>query len=132
MELEALTESTISNVQNAPQYDAAVSEILADRLADPEDSSFHMVLFPASMNLERGENRAEFFAPPAEMIGKMGCMVGFCLSRALSVGTIHISSSSPEMDPQIDPAYLSHLADIEIQSKGLVLDWQGHFDKSVG
>jgi hypothetical protein len=95
VELEALTESTISNVQNAPQHDAAVSEILADRLADPEDSSFHTVLFPALMNLERGENQAEFFAPPAEMIGKMGCMVGFCLSRALSVGTIHISSSSP-------------------------------------
>ncbi len=34
---------------------------------------------------------------------------------------IHISSSSPGMDPQIDPAYLSHPADTEILSKGLAL-----------
>jgi hypothetical protein len=65
------------------------------------------------MNLERVENQSEFFEPPVGMIGKMGCMFGLCLSRALSVGTIQ----SPEMDPLIDPAYLSHQADIETLSK---------------
>ena len=48
-------------------------------------------------------------------------MVGLCLSRALSVGTVHISSSSSEMDPLVDSAHLSHPEDIEILSKGLTL-----------
>ncbi|KAH6721850.1 glucose-methanol-choline oxidoreductase, partial [Leptodontidium sp. MPI-SDFR-AT-0119] len=39
----------------------------------------------------------------------------------LSVGTVHISSSDPKVDPDIDPAYLSHPADIEIFSKGLAM-----------
>ena len=120
-ELEALKVSIVSNILTTPQHDVALSKIFADRLADPEDAGLHMVLFPASMSLELGEKQSESFAPPAEMIGKMGCIVGLCLSRALSVGTIHISSSSQEMDPLIDPAYLSHPADIEILSKGLAL-----------
>lgn len=118
VELDALKELIISHVQPTPQHDVSVARILADRLVDPEDASFHMVLFPTSINIERGENQSEFFSPPAEM---MGCMVGLCLSRALSVGTVHISSSSSEMDPLIDPAYLSHPEDIKILSKGLTL-----------
>ena len=120
-EIEALKKSIIPHVRTTPQHDIAVSKILADRLVDAEDASFHMVLFPASMNLEYGANQSEFLAPSVDMIREMGCMVGLCLSRALSVGTIHISSSSPEAEPLIDPAYLSHPADIETLPKGLAL-----------
>jgi hypothetical protein len=76
-EVNALKNSTTSHV---PEHNSAVAEIIAERLADPDDASFHMVLFPASMNLERGDRQADFFAPPAEMVGKIGCMIGLCLS----------------------------------------------------
>lgn len=39
-----------------------------------------MVLFPASMSIERADNQAEFYAPPAEMIGKRGCMIDASLT----------------------------------------------------
>jgi hypothetical protein len=66
-------------IRCAQEFDhlyVAVAEILADRLADPEDTSFHMVLFPVSMSIERTSDQAGFFATPAEMIGKMGFMIG--------------------------------------------------------
>lgn len=37
----------------------------------------------------------------------------------MSVGTIHICSSSRQVDPRIDQAYQRHQVDIEILSKGL-------------
>jgi hypothetical protein len=102
VKLDALKNSIISNVQARPQHDVAVAEILADRLADPEDTSvFPHGVIPGSYEYRAGLRSSRILCATCEMIGKMGFMIGLCLSRPLSVGIIHISGSSPEMDPKL-------------------------------
>jgi choline dehydrogenase-like flavoprotein len=59
--------------------------------------------------------------PPVRMQGKQGISFSIAAQRPLSVGSCHILTNSPEDDPAIDPAYLSHLADLEVSAKGIEL-----------
>ena len=79
------------------------------------------MLLPASLNVKHAYDQTKFFEQPPEMAGKHGFLLGACIARPLSVGTVHIASSDPKVDPVIDPAYLSHPADVEIFSKGLAI-----------
>jgi choline dehydrogenase-like flavoprotein len=120
-EVAALKECIMS-ARSPPQHQSAVLKILADRIADriadPEDPTFRLIFFPATINVEPRCDGGDFFHPPPEQIGKMGTGIGLCLNRPLSVGTVHITSTSAEAAPQIDPAFLSHPADVELLSKG--------------
>lgn len=59
--------------------------------------------------------------PPVSMIGKQGFIISGAVARPLSVGTVHITSSDPKKDPAIDPAYMTHPADVEILAKSIEL-----------
>jgi choline dehydrogenase-like flavoprotein len=48
-------------------------------------------------------------------------LLAACIARPFSAGSCHITSSNPRDDPAIDPAYLSHPADIDLLQKGLQL-----------
>ncbi|PVH79677.1 GMC oxidoreductase [Cadophora sp. DSE1049] len=102
-------------------HTAEAKQLLAKGIASKDEASIQIVLLPASLTLREARNQTKFFAQPPEMAGKHGFLLGACLSRPLSVGTVHISSSDPKVDPEIDPAYMSHPADIEIFSKGLAI-----------
>jgi choline dehydrogenase-like flavoprotein len=119
-EVAALKECIMS-ARRPPQHQSAVLKILADRIADPEDPTFRLIFFPATINFERRCDGGDFFHPPPEQIGKMGTGIGLCLNQPLSVGTVQITSTSAEAALQIDPALLSHPADVELLSKGLEL-----------
>lgn len=100
-------------------HSQAVKELLAKGIASKDEASIQIVLLPASLNIEEGYEQPKLLAPPPQMVGKNGFFMAACIARPLSVGTVHITSSDPKEDPEIDPAYLSHPADIEIFAKGL-------------
>ncbi|KAG4436057.1 hypothetical protein IFR05_008447 [Cadophora sp. M221] len=100
-------------------HSPAVKDLLAKGIASKDEASIQVVLLPASLNIEEGYEQPKLLAPPPQMVGKNGFFLAACIARPHSVGTVHITSSDPKKDPEIDPAYLSHPADIEIFAKGL-------------
>jgi choline dehydrogenase-like flavoprotein len=119
------TPSEISDLQKlilSSEYagnDEAAKKLLAEGIADHEYGSIQLVLLPATLNLTSLDEQTVLLQPPKGQLGKHGFVLAVCLARPLSVGSIHITSSDPTIDPAIDPAYLTHPADIEVFIKGL-------------
>jgi len=100
-------------------HDEATKKLLAEGIADHGYGSIQTVLLPATLDLTSMDSQVGLFQPPKEQLGKHGFVLAACIARPLSVGSIHITSSDPTIDPAIDPAYLSHPADIEVFAKGM-------------
>jgi choline dehydrogenase-like flavoprotein len=96
-------------------------KLLTDGLASTEDATFQHLLLPANFHLAQGESQRALFAGDPIMEGKQGVTIALALARPLSVGSVHITSNNPLDDPAIDPAFLSHEADVELMAKGLEL-----------
>jgi choline dehydrogenase-like flavoprotein len=116
-EIAALQKSIVSIEHRG--HDEATKKLIADSLADHGYGSIQIVLLPATLNLTAADNQVKMLQPPPEQLGKHGFVLAACLARPLSMGSIHITSSDPQIDPAIDPGYLTHPADIEVFSKGL-------------
>lgn len=118
-EVKALQELVLSDKYTG--HDEVTKKLIAESLADHNYGSLQLVLLPASLNLKEISSQAAMLQVPPEQLGKHGIVLAACLERPLSMGTIHITSSDPQIDPEIDPGYLTHPADIEVFSKGLEL-----------
>lgn len=94
-------------------------KLLAAALGNPDDSTFQYLFLPAALNISRGDSQAAMFAGYPGMEGKQGICIGVAVARPVSVGSVHITSSNPQDDPAVDPAFLAHEADVEILAKGL-------------
>lgn len=116
-EVAALQKSILS--QDDKGLDGAAKELIADSLADHGYGSIQIVLLPASLNATRVYDQVALLQPPPEQLGKQGIVLAPCVARPVSSGSIHITSSDPQIDPAIDPGYLTHPADIELLAKGL-------------
>ena len=102
-------------------HDETTKKLLAEGIADHGYGSIQLVLLPATLDLTSVDSQVGLLQPPKEQLGKHGLVLAACIARPLSVGSIHVKSSDPNIDPAIDPAYLSHPADIEVFVKGLEL-----------
>jgi choline dehydrogenase-like flavoprotein len=120
-EVEALTKSIATAQQPVSGLDRQAMKVIADGLADPKDGSIQLVLIPATLNISRADDQTVMLAPPESQLGKHGIILAACLARPLSAGSCHITTADPKDDPAIDPAYLSHPADIDVLQKGLQL-----------
>ncbi len=120
-EVEALTKSIAATQEAVTSLDKQAIKVIADGLADPNDGSLQLILIPASLNLARTDNQTVMLAPPENQMGKHGILLVVCLARPLSAGSCHITTADPKDDPAIDPAYLSHPADIDVLQKGFQL-----------
>jgi choline dehydrogenase-like flavoprotein len=118
-EVKSLQELILSD--KYPGHDEATKKLIANSLGDHNYGSLELVLLAATLDLRYPGNQKVLLQPPPEQQGKHGLVLAACLARPLSVGTIHITSSDPKIDPAIDPAYLTHPADIEVFVKGLEL-----------
>ena len=116
-EVKALQELILSNKDTG--HDEATKKLIADSLADHNYGSLQLVLLPATLDLRVPGSQTALLQPPPDQLGKHGIVLEACLARPLSTGTIHISSSDPKIDPEIDPGYLTHPGDIEVIVKGL-------------
>ena len=96
-------------------------QIIASDLDKPTDGTFHIVMISASLNGSAITNQTDVMKPPAEMLGKQGIWLSPSITRPMSVGSIHITCADPKQDPAIDPAYLTHPADVEMLAKALGL-----------
>lgn len=117
----ASLQHTILTHQLPGGYNEATLRLLAESIADPNYASIQLILLPAALNLEDGASQTAFLSPPPEMVGKQGVVLAVAVARPISTGSCHITNTDPRADPAIDPAYITHPADIEILQKGLEL-----------
>jgi choline dehydrogenase-like flavoprotein len=96
-------------------------KIIADGLVDPKDGSIQVILIPATFDLSRTDDQIGLLEPLESQLSKHGMRLRVCLAYPLSAGSYHITIADPKDDPAIDPAYLSHPADIDVFQKGLQL-----------
>ncbi|KAI9046724.1 hypothetical protein LZ554_009462 [Drepanopeziza brunnea f. sp. 'monogermtubi'] len=100
-------------------HSPAAKALLAESIADPSYGSIFLGLLPASVNVREARDQQKLLSPPPDMVGRHGVCLVAALSRPASVGSIHIASSDPTLDPAIDPAYLTHPADVAVLTAGL-------------
>jgi hypothetical protein len=98
-------------------HDDSTKKLIVDSVADHSYGSIQLILVPASLNIARADSQATLLQHPPEQLGKHGFGLAACIARPVSVGNIHITSSDAQVDPAIDPAYLTHPADIEMFSE---------------
>jgi choline dehydrogenase-like flavoprotein len=116
-EVAAIQQSVLS----PSRHSEATRGLLADALASPDDASIHIVYIAAPLDMGAFPSQEGMAKSPAIMQDNQGISLTIAAQRPVSVGSCHIISNNPQDDPAIDPAYLSHLADIEVMAKGIEL-----------
>jgi choline dehydrogenase-like flavoprotein len=114
----AAVQKTILSEEHAGLAEES-KKLIADSLADHDYGSIQIIILPVTLDPSKTYDQLALLQPPPEQIGKQGFVLASCLARPVSSGSIHITSSDPQIDPAIDPGYLTHPADIEVLSKGL-------------
>ncbi|KAE8446169.1 hypothetical protein EG329_012394 [Mollisiaceae sp. DMI_Dod_QoI] len=99
----------------------ASKKLIAEGYASPADGSIQIVLLPAAINFHNAASQRDLFAgdPDLKARNAHGFVLAACVARPVSAGSVHIRSSSPTEDPDIDPAYLVEEVDAEVISRGL-------------
>ena len=113
-EVEATASLIISHSSTSPQQARAD----ADRLRSPESAGLHIYGVAATFNLDQGHDSSKYFTPPPP--GAQRITMGVSLQYPSSRGSVHITSRDPSEHPEIDPAYLSHPADLAVLCAAVV------------
>lgn len=122
---DAELDETIASIR-ATQREPRTSELyktqlenVVSRLEDRCGGDLQLLILPATLHWKDAtEDQSRLHTPmdPAEPHG-FSLMVG--LQYPVSRGSIHITSADPKVQPAIDPAYLSHPADVAVLSAGI-------------
>ncbi|KAF2136956.1 GMC oxidoreductase [Aplosporella prunicola CBS 121167] len=115
-ELATLIEESLASSTDADfparkrQYD-----ILRARLANPQEPSVELMYLPMQLNNDAQRNTMRQIFGGAEP-GNYITVVAI-LNHPFSRGSVHIRSADPLAPPAIDPRYLSHPLDLELQAR---------------
>lgn len=105
--------------QNKTAAEELQSQQIVRKLRDPQSASVQFAIFPATLNLERAaEDQSlllESVSDPSRDRITLVSMVQYPASR----GSVHVKTSNPADDPAIDPAYLTHPADVNVLAAGV-------------
>ena len=105
-------EATAKKVESQNAASAKQAKIEADRLCSPKTAGIHIYGVAANFNFDFGHDCSRYFQPPPAGFNRF--TMGVSLQYPSSRGSVHIRSSDPLEQPDIDPAYLSHSADMDV------------------
>jgi len=109
------TIASIEAIKDQTPYAKKQRETVVAHLKDPKSANLQFVLVAATANLKDSqEDQAKLFPPLEDPNGANGITLAGCLQYPASRGSVHIRSSNPEDQPAIDPAWLTHQADIDV------------------
>jgi choline dehydrogenase-like flavoprotein len=111
-EVAAIQQSVLSPSRRSE----ATKGLLAEALVSPDDASIHITYIAAPLDMGAFPSQEGMAKSPVIMQGKQGISFTIAAQRPVSVGSCHIISNNPQDNPAIDPAYLSHLADLEVMA----------------
>lgn len=95
------------------------SDQIVRKLQDPGSASVQFAIFPATLNLEKAAENQRLLLEPVSNTGRDGVTMVTMVQYPASRGNVHITTSDPADDPAIDPAYLTHPADVDVLAAGI-------------
>ncbi|KAK0645246.1 Dehydrogenase patE [Lasiodiplodia hormozganensis] len=93
---------------------AAQYALLRRRLEEGEPSA-QFLFIPKQLNHDVQQNTMQYLFGGAEPENYVSAVA--LLNHPFSRGSVHITSANPAADPAIDPRYLSHPLDLELQAR---------------
>ncbi|KAK4616901.1 Dehydrogenase citC [Fulvia fulva] len=119
-EQDRIVKSIESDLPNLTPYQRKQHERTLAHLKDNKSANLQLVLVPSHFGMEKGvEDQSVVFPPPDNPEDPGGVSAAMCLQYPLSRGTVHIKTSNPNDHPAVDPAFLSHQADVDVLAAGL-------------
>ncbi|KAF7194104.1 Dehydrogenase citC [Pseudocercospora fuligena] len=102
---------------SGPELPERQRDLLMKQLVDQSEATIQVACIPAGAVTLTRENNVSAYSHkvPGNYLS-----VGVGLMHAWSRGTIHIKSGDVNQQPEIDPRYLSHPIDLEIQAQALM------------
>lgn len=91
-------------------------KLILDQLQDPSFANLQTFCFGRRLDVSKGSDQTQFFGSP---VGKQQVSLLMCLEHPLSRGNVHIKSSDPFQQPDIDPGYFRNKADAKILAAGI-------------
>jgi choline dehydrogenase-like flavoprotein len=86
---------------------------ILQKLQDTEAGAIQILFIPAHLDTEEGrEDQSKFIRPAAT--GDNHVTAVTAIQYPLSRGSVHITSNNPEIQPAIDPNFLSHPVDLTV------------------
>ncbi|OJD31472.1 aryl-alcohol dehydrogenase [Diplodia corticola] len=110
-----VSDAAINAYPDFPGKQAQFS-LLRARLEAGEPSC-QFLFIPKQINHERQENTMQYLFGGAEAENYVSAVA--LLNHPFSRGTVHITSADPTAAPAIDPRYLTHPLDLELQARHL-------------
>ena len=110
--------ASIAQTPNQTPFQKLQYDQIITHLKSPISGNLQLVLVPATFDLDAGyTDQSKLFGGPKT--GRDSVTIAICLQYPASRGTIHITSSDPLTQPAIDPAFLTHPADVAVLAAGL-------------
>ncbi|PLB40373.1 GMC family oxidoreductase [Aspergillus candidus] len=117
-ELERTCEKILDSPAQTP-FQRKQREQVVGQLRSPTSGNIQFILSQGTLNVDEVVADQGKFAKPLAGTDPDGFTIVACLEYPASRGTVHITSSDPTVNPAVDPAYLSHPADVDILAAGL-------------
>lgn len=114
------TIASIESIKDQTHFAKKQRETVIAHLKDPNSANLQLVLVGATAEMkESQEDQSKLFPPLQDPNGPNGITLACCLQYPASRGSVHVRSSKPEDQPAIDPAWLTHQADIDVLAAGM-------------
>lgn len=117
-ELKATCDLILRSPSKTPFHGKQLSQIV-EQLQDPKSASLQFAIIPGTSNIENGAEDQTRFLEGGTDTGRDGLTLVSMVQYPASRGSVHIRSSDPSQDPDIDPAYLTHPADVAVLKAGV-------------
>ncbi|KAJ9654879.1 hypothetical protein H2198_006152 [Neophaeococcomyces mojaviensis] len=114
-EEQAAAIKRIEEMKDQTPYAKKQQETIVAHLKDDKSANLQTVLVAATVNVEDGHaDQSKIFPPLQDPNAPNGITLAGCLQYPASRGSIHITSSDPEVQPAINPGYLTHQSDVDV------------------
>jgi choline dehydrogenase-like flavoprotein len=103
--------------QAATPFERKREQLVLDQLSRPEFANLQTFCLGGRLDVSKGSDQTQFFA--AHPAGKQQVSLLMCLEHPLSRGSVHVRSSDPFQQPEIDPGYFGNPVDAKVLAAGI-------------
>eukprot|EP01097_Dermamoeba_algensis_P006528 TRINITY_DN408_c0_g1_i4.p1 TRINITY_DN408_c0_g1~~TRINITY_DN408_c0_g1_i4.p1 ORF type:complete len:283 (-),score=67.92 TRINITY_DN408_c0_g1_i4:19-867(-) len=115
-------EEVIKLIEDTPAdtpFQKKQRELIIRHIKDDKSANMQLVFVAATADFEKGVyDQSKLFLPPSNLNAPNRVTLAIGVQYPVSRGYIHIKSSDPHQQPEINPNYLAHPADVIMMAAG--------------
>lgn len=115
----AATIASIEDISDQTAFAKKQRETVIAHLKDEKSANLQLVFAPVTGHMIGSQEDQSKLLAPVEKGRNYSVTLVACLQYPVSRGSIHVRSSNVEDQPDIDPAYLRHEADLDVLAAGV-------------